>query len=105
MGTGRRRQLPEAGYVLATAFHETAETMQPIAEYGHGKGHPYGAVDQTGKAPYGRRFVRLTQSVSHPMSSEPYSVREGRNPCFPNRMCAKACSLRPIYDHLDLAVV
>lgn len=47
-------------YVLATAYHETADTMQPIAEYGHGKGRPYGAVDATGKAPYGRGFVQLT---------------------------------------------
>jgi hypothetical protein len=47
-------------YVLATAKHETADTMQPIAEYGHGHGHPYGAVDVSGKAPYGRGYVQLT---------------------------------------------
>jgi hypothetical protein len=29
-------------YILATAFHETAKTMQPVAEYGKGKGHDYG---------------------------------------------------------------
>ena len=29
-------------YMLATAWHETAATMQPIAEYGKGKGRPYG---------------------------------------------------------------
>ena len=28
-------------YVLATAFHETAATMQPIREYGKGKGKKY----------------------------------------------------------------
>lgn len=29
-------------YLMATAAHETASTMQPIAEYGKGKGKPYG---------------------------------------------------------------
>jgi len=30
------------GYELATAYHETAQTMQPIEEYGHGRGRAYG---------------------------------------------------------------
>lgn len=47
-------------YILATAWHETAFTMQPIAEYGKGKGKPYGRIDSSGKAPYGRGFVQLT---------------------------------------------
>lgn len=48
-------------YVLATAWHETAHTMQPVAEYGRGKGRPYGAVDAaTGQRFYGRGFVQLT---------------------------------------------
>lgn len=50
----------QLAYVLATAWHETAATMQPIAEYGKGKGRPYGAIDSTGKAPYGRGYVQLT---------------------------------------------
>jgi len=29
-------------YMLATAYHETASTMQPIEEYGKGKTRPYG---------------------------------------------------------------
>jgi predicted chitinase len=56
-GNGDKHQL---AYVLATCFHESARTMQPIAEYGHGKGHPYGATDATGKAPYGRGLIQLT---------------------------------------------
>ncbi len=47
-------------YVFATAYLETAFEMQPIREIGHGKGHQYGKVDATGKAPYGRGFVQLT---------------------------------------------
>lgn len=34
--------LPERAYMLATVYHETAKTMQPISEYGKGKNKPYG---------------------------------------------------------------
>lgn len=33
---------PQGAYILATTWHETATTMLPIAEYGKGKGRPYG---------------------------------------------------------------
>lgn len=53
-----RRQL---AYVLATAQHETAATMQPIEEYGKGRKHKYGAVDpETGHAYFGRGYVQIT---------------------------------------------
>jgi len=48
-------------YVLATTYHETASTMQPIAEYGLGYGRPYGEPDPvTGQTYYGRGYVQLT---------------------------------------------
>jgi len=48
-------------YMLATAKWETANTMQPIEEYGHGLGRPYGNEDpDTGQAYYGRGLVQLT---------------------------------------------
>lgn len=48
-------------YMLATTYHETAKTMQPIAEYGKGKGKKYGLADAaTGQIYYGRGFVQLT---------------------------------------------
>jgi hypothetical protein len=48
-------------YMLATTFHETATTMQPIEEYGKGKGRAYGKPDAvTGQIYYGRGFVQLT---------------------------------------------
>lgn len=48
-------------YILATTKWETAHTMQPIAEFGRGRGHPYGAPDPvTGQTYYGRGFVQLT---------------------------------------------
>jgi hypothetical protein len=48
-------------YILATCFHETAQTMQPIAEYGKGAGKEYG--QPTGpydQCYYGRGYVQLT---------------------------------------------
>lgn len=48
-------------YMLATAWHEVARTMQPIREYGLGKGKKYGLP--TGpymQTYYGRGLVQLT---------------------------------------------
>ena len=48
-------------YSLATAFHETAKTMQPIEEIGHGAGRPYGKpTGPDGRIYFGRGFVQLT---------------------------------------------
>lgn len=48
-------------YMLATTFHETAATMQPIEEYGKGSGQSYGVPDpETGQTYYGRGYVQLT---------------------------------------------
>jgi len=55
-------------YMLATAFHETAKTMQAIEEYGKGKKYDYGKKLKMSRKPYttpdklyyGRGFVQLT---------------------------------------------
>jgi putative chitinase len=48
-------------YILATAWHETAKTMQPVEEFGKGKGRSYGKPDPaTGHVYYGRGHVQLT---------------------------------------------
>jgi putative chitinase len=48
-------------YALATFFHETAETMQPIEEYGKGSGKSYGQpAGPHGQKYYGRGHVQLT---------------------------------------------
>ena len=52
-------------YLLATAKHETDSTMQPIAEYGKGKGKPYGKPGQHGQAQYGRGYVQLTWDANY----------------------------------------
>ncbi|QHA85683.1 peptidoglycan-binding protein [Serratia rhizosphaerae] len=58
---GRHIPVSWLAYVLATTYHETAFTMQPIEEYGKGAGHPYGDPDpETGKTYYGRGYVQLT---------------------------------------------
>lgn len=62
-GTGDKQQL--AYCALATPFHETAATMQPIEEIGHGASHPYGRIDGTGQAPYGRGYVQLTWASNY----------------------------------------
>lgn len=46
-------------YILATVYHETDKTMQPIAEYGKGRGKPYGNKFKYGGGP-GKR-VAYTQ--------------------------------------------
>lgn len=60
-------------YLLATAFHETGNTMLPIAEYDKGKGRDYGKFLDMGSGPgrrvpytginqlfYGRGYVQIT---------------------------------------------
>jgi hypothetical protein len=48
-------------YMLATTYHETAQKMWPIEEYGKGSGKEYGKKDpETGQTYYGRGFVQLT---------------------------------------------
>lgn len=51
-------------YMLATAYHETAHTMQPIAEIGHGRGHKYG-IAINGHVYYGRGYVQLTWDYNY----------------------------------------
>lgn len=53
-------------YALATAYHETAGTMQPIREYGRGKGRKYGRPGaHGGQIPYGRGYVQLTWDANY----------------------------------------
>lgn len=58
---GDRRWL---AYMLATAKWETAHTMQPIEEYGRGRGRPYG-VSVNGQVYYGRGYVQLTWATNY----------------------------------------
>lgn len=58
--------LRHLAYMLATAWHETARTMQAIEEYGKGRKRPYGKIDpKTGHAYYGRGLVQLTWAENY----------------------------------------
>lgn len=62
----RRIDFRQFAYILATAWHETAYTLQPIEEYGRGAGHEYGVPDPvTGQTYYGRGFVQLTWAANY----------------------------------------
>ena len=52
--------------MLANTHHETDRTMQPIEEYGKGKGREYGKPDPATKQTYyGRGFVQLTWKANY----------------------------------------
>jgi putative chitinase len=55
-------------YMLATTFLETARTMQPIREFGRGKGMRYGTIY------YGRGFVQLTWEANYRKASAVVAV-------------------------------
>lgn len=58
-------------YVLATTIHETARTMQPIKEYGFGKGRAYGKPAGPYKQIYaGRGYVQLTWHAGYKNASD-----------------------------------
>jgi len=67
-------------YILATVYHETARTMQPIEEYGKGKGHSYGNKHTNGKVYYGRGFVQLTWAYNYEVMGNKLGVNLLENP-------------------------
>ena len=53
-------------YSLATAYHETAKTMIPIAEYGKGRSRRYGnPTKYNNQIAYGRGYVQLTWDYNY----------------------------------------
>ena len=62
----RQLDFRHVAYIVATAYHETAHTMQPLVEYGMGKGRAYGRPDPaTGHTYYGRGYVQLTWRANY----------------------------------------
>ena len=60
------KDLRQFAYILATIWHETAATMQPIEEFGKGKGRPYGVADPvTKQVYYGRGYVQITWKTNY----------------------------------------
>lgn len=66
-------------YILATAYHETACTMQPVREIGKGKGRPYGKP-VNGKTYYGRGYVQLTWLENYQRAAKELAVDLVRYP-------------------------
>ena len=93
---------PQGAYILATIWHETATTMQPIAEYGKGKGRIYGTWYKNSKDQlytfkdgskttaylsddyphlyYGRGYVQLTWWVNYDKASNKPGYDYTQNP-------------------------
>lgn len=69
-------------YMLATTYHETDKKMQPIEEYGKGKGRDYGKRLKLSRKPYadtmalfyGRGFVQLTWYENYDKAGRKYGI-------------------------------
>ena len=78
----------DVAYMLATAWHETARTMQPIREYGRGRGRRYGTnMDIDGSRYqglphiyYGRGYVQLTWLTNYKRMGQLLGVDLVNNP-------------------------
>jgi putative chitinase len=67
-------------YMLSTAYHETAQRMWPIEEYGKGSSHSYGQPDPaTGQTYYGRGFVQLTHKENYDNASKALGLIDDRD--------------------------
>lgn len=75
-------------YMLATAHHETDRRIQPIEEYGKGKGRPYGSnikmnrtrYYDTANLFYGRGFVQLTWYENYEKAGAKLGINLIKNP-------------------------
>lgn len=75
-------------YMLATTYHETDATMQPIEEYGKGKHKDYGRRLKVNRKPYtdttnifyGRGFVQLTWYDNYERAGKELGVDLINNP-------------------------
>lgn len=74
-GLARKIHLNDLAYILATTFHETAARMQPIAEYGKGKGRKYGVKGKYGQVPYGRGYVQLTWDSNYEKADKKLNLK------------------------------
>lgn len=69
-------------YALATTYHETSQTMQPIAEYKKGGSAAYAKADPvTGQKYYGRGFVQLTWADNYKRADEKLGLT-GEDSCY-----------------------
>lgn len=73
-------------YILATAYWESGETMQPVEEIGKGAGHRYGSMFKQSGEPYttppflyyGRGLVQVTFYENYEMlQNQSYAIAQG----------------------------
>lgn len=77
----RKEPLNNTAYVLATTHWETASTMQPIREYGKGKGRKYGVpAGPYRHVYYGRGLVQLTWLFNYEKASKKLGFDFVKNP-------------------------
>jgi hypothetical protein len=89
-------------YALATAFHETATTMEPIEEFGRGGANSYAqATGPYGQCYYGRGYVQLTWEENY-VKGEERLAREYGVECpmhrYPFRMLEHEPAALVLYD-------
>jgi putative chitinase len=102
LGTEAINNIEQAAYILATIKHETANTFQPIEEYGKGKGKPYGLSDPiTKKIYYGRGYVQLTWKKNYKAMSKYLGIDLVLNP---ELACSPAFAYRILVTGLDNGV-
>ena len=70
----------QLAYIMATVFHETAATMQPIGEFGKGKLRKYGTPSKNGEVYYGRGYVQLTWEENYIKVGEELGIDLVNNP-------------------------
>lgn len=70
-----RDYIPELAYILATAYHETAHTMQPVRE-AYWKSEEWRKKNLRYYPWYGRGFVQLTWEDNYRWASERFAMPE-----------------------------
>jgi len=88
-------------YVLATTYHETAQKMRPIEEYGKGAGYTYGKPSGPyNKVYYGRGHVQLTWEDNYKKATDkikPYGL-EADLWKYPERALEDEISVTVMFD-------
>jgi hypothetical protein len=89
-------------YCLATVFHESAQTMRPIEEYGKGQGKSYGEPQPPyDQVYYGRGHVQLTWQENYQKGEqrlkEVYGIDAPMHQ-YPHRMLEDETSAMVLFD-------
>lgn len=82
-------------YMLATVYHETSHTMQPVSEDGRGKGRKYGEpVGEYNHIYYGRGYCQLTWDYNYLRFSKLIGVDIYQ---FPEKACEPDTAVKILF--------